>query len=316
MRLRELWRASPFRLTLLNGAVFAVALMALLGLIYWRTAGYITHQLDAIIVSERDPGQRPGRHLARARAGGGGRRRPGHRLLRPLLGRRDLITGNVRRLPANVKADNTPRTLNEPGLQPGARGLVRRQPWGEQLFVVHDAKVLTGLRDIIVNALVVSGAVILLLGLGAARPAQRPAPAPDRAPAIDPAAPAAFRASWACGCRSRAVATRSTCWRAWPVPLMDETERLLWEVKSVGDNVAHRPAHAAEPSCAPPSTAPPRRTASRIAARWSSGPWPTLDDLLVRFRALTRIGEIERRDRQGQFRVRQPARRRWSRCWN
>jgi hypothetical protein len=34
MRPGELWRTTPFRLTLMNGAVFALALMALLGLIY------------------------------------------------------------------------------------------------------------------------------------------------------------------------------------------------------------------------------------------------------------------------------------------
>ena len=33
MRLRELWRTTPFRLTLMNGAVFALAVMALLGLV-------------------------------------------------------------------------------------------------------------------------------------------------------------------------------------------------------------------------------------------------------------------------------------------
>jgi hypothetical protein len=43
---------TPFRLTLLNGAVFALAVVALLGMIYWRTAGYMSRQLDAIIVAE------------------------------------------------------------------------------------------------------------------------------------------------------------------------------------------------------------------------------------------------------------------------
>ena len=38
MRSRELWRTTPFRLTLMNGAVFALAIVALLGLVYLQTA--------------------------------------------------------------------------------------------------------------------------------------------------------------------------------------------------------------------------------------------------------------------------------------
>src|SRR5258708_8502156 len=52
MRLRELWRTTPFRWTVMNGAVFALAVMALLGLIYLQTAGYLARQIDGIVVSE------------------------------------------------------------------------------------------------------------------------------------------------------------------------------------------------------------------------------------------------------------------------
>src|SRR3954470_1078562 len=52
MKWGELWRTTPFRLTLLNGAVFALAVMALMGLIYLQTAGYLARQIDGIVVSE------------------------------------------------------------------------------------------------------------------------------------------------------------------------------------------------------------------------------------------------------------------------
>ncbi|MFT4252507.1 MAG: HAMP domain-containing sensor histidine kinase [Caulobacter sp.] len=301
MRPRELWRASPFRLTLLNGAVFAVAVMALLGLIYWRTAGYITRQLDAIIVSESAVlANGPADTLPeRVRAAVAADRRA---IAYYGLFSADgvWITGNVRRLPANAEADNRPRTLNEPGLQPGARGLVRRLPWGEQLFVVHDAKVLTGLRDIIVNALMVSGALILLLGLSAA--ALLSIPALRRVEQLRVASRAALAGRL--GVRLPVSHRRDEIDMLANLAngMMDETERLLWEVKSVGDNVAHdlrtplnrlRAAlyRATQDSC--PDEEARRDLIERALEE--------TDELLVRFRALTRIGEIERRDRQAGF---------------
>jgi methyl-accepting chemotaxis protein len=238
MRLRELWRASPFRLTLLNGAVFAVAVVALLGMIYGRTAGFITHQLDAIIVSESNalasgPADTLPQRVRDAVAA------DGRAIAYYGLFSEDgvWITGNVKQLPADAEADGEPRTLNEPGLQPGARGLVRRLPWGEQLFVVHDAKVLTGLRDIIINALAVSGAVILLLGLGAA--ALLSIPPLRRIENLRAASRAAL--SGELGVRLPVSRRRDEIdmLAGLANAMMDETERLLWEVKSVGDNVAH-----------------------------------------------------------------------------
>lgn len=299
MRLRELWRASPFRLTLLNGAVFAVALMALLGLIYWRTAGYITHQLDAIIVSESATlANGPADTLperVRAAVAADGRAIAYYGLF---SADGVWITGNVRRLPANIRADNTPRTLNEPGLQPGARGLVRRLPWGEQLFVVHDAKVLTGLRDIIVNALVVSGAVILLLGLGAA--ALLSVPPLRRIEHLRSASRAAL--SGELGVRLPVSRRRDEIdmLAGLANAMMDETERLLWEVKSVGDNVAHdlrTPLNRLRAALYRATQENCQQDRGEMVERALAD----TDDLLVRFRALTRIGEIERRDRQANF---------------
>ena len=301
MRLRELWRASPFRLTLLNGAVFAVAVVALLGMIYWRTAGYITRQLDAIIVSEstvlaKGPADTLPQRVRAAVAADS--RAIAYYGLFSADG--VYIAGNVDRLPADARADSVPRTLNAPGLQPGARGLVRRLPWGEQLFVVHDAKVLTGLRDIIVNALMVSGAVILLLGLGAA--ALLSIPPLRRVENLR----AASRAAQAGELGVRLPVSRRRdeidMLASLANGMMDETERLLWEVKSVGDNVAHdlrTPLNrlraslyrATQESCQDDEAR--RELIERALVE--------TDALLVRFRALTRIGEIERRDRQAGF---------------
>lgn len=299
MRLRELWRASPFRLTLLNGAVFAVAVVFLLGMIYGRTAGYITRQLDAIIISEgttlaNGPADTLPQRVRAAVAA------DGRAIAYYGLFSEDgvYITGNVRTLPADAQADGEPRTLNEPGLQPGARGLVRRLPWGEQLFVVHDAKVLTGLRDILINALAVSGAVALLLGLGvAALLSVAPLLRIEQLQAASRAA-----RSGELGVRLPVSHRRDEIdmLAALANTMMDETERLLWEVKSVGDNVAHdlrTPLNRLRAALYRATQENCQQDRGEMIERALAD----TDELLIRFRALTRIGEIERRDRQANF---------------
>ncbi len=52
VRRPELWRTTTARLTLLYGLVFAAGVVALLGLIYWSAAGYLTHQMDLIVTGQ------------------------------------------------------------------------------------------------------------------------------------------------------------------------------------------------------------------------------------------------------------------------
>jgi signal transduction histidine kinase len=300
MRPRELWRTTPFRLTLMNGAVFALAVVALMGLIYQQTAGYLARQIDGIVVSE-----------ARNLKVGGAERLPERVTQAVGTDSRHIeyyglfsadgvwISGNVRTLPPKLPIDGVPREIHAPNLQPGSRALVERMPWGEILFVGHDALVLTGLRAIIVNALALSGGLILVLGLAAAgalslRPLQR----------IDDlraASRAALRGEL--GVRLPVSRRRDEIDMLAGVAntMMDEAERLLWEVKSVGENVAHDL-----------RTPLNRLRALLYRVHQEAGlegsqremidqALAETDELLTRFRALQRIGEIERRDRQAFF---------------
>ena len=52
MRTPDLWRTTTFRLTLLYGAVFAFGVVALMGVVYWRTADYLNRQADLIVETE------------------------------------------------------------------------------------------------------------------------------------------------------------------------------------------------------------------------------------------------------------------------
>src|SRR5665213_1528268 len=54
MRFSELWRTSTFRLTILYGGLFALGTIALLWMIYVRSAVYMTTRLDGILNVEAD----------------------------------------------------------------------------------------------------------------------------------------------------------------------------------------------------------------------------------------------------------------------
>jgi signal transduction histidine kinase len=300
MKMGELWRTTPFRLTVMNGLVFALAVMALLGLIYQQTAGYLARQVDQIVVSE-----------AKNLTIGGPERLPERVTQAVATDTRHVeyyglfsaegiwISGNVRSLPASLPTDGVPREIHVPNLQPGSRALVERMPWGELLFVGHDALVLTGLRGIIVNALALSGGLILVLGLAAAA-ALSLAPL-QRIESLREASRAALKGQL--GVRLPVSRRRDEIDMLAGVAnaMMDEAERLLWEVKSVGDNVAHdlrtplnrlrALLYRAHQNAG--LAGPQREMIAQALAE--------TDELLARFRALQRIGEIERRERQASF---------------
>jgi len=300
MKRGELWRTTPFRLTLLNGAVFALAVVALMGLIYQQTAGYLARQIDGIVVSE-----------ARNLTAGGAERLPERVTQAVATDSRHVeyyglfsaegvwISGNVHTLPAKLPIDGVPREIHEPNLQPGSRALVERMPWGEVLFVGHDALVLTGLRGIIVNALLLSGGLILVLGLAAAAALSlRPLRRIDE---LRAASRAALKGEL--GVRLPVSRRRDEIDMLAGVAnaMMDEAERLLWEVKSVGDNVAH---DLRTPLNRLRALLYRVRQETRLAGaerEMIDQALAETDELLTRFRALQRIGEIERRDRQAFF---------------
>src|SRR5580658_11296267 len=54
MRFSELWRTTTFRLTALYGLLFALGTIALLGMVYLRSAVYLTERIDGILKTEAD----------------------------------------------------------------------------------------------------------------------------------------------------------------------------------------------------------------------------------------------------------------------
>jgi signal transduction histidine kinase len=300
MRPRELWRTTPFRLTLMNGAVFALAIVALMGLIYQQTAGYLARQIDGIVISEAKNLTVGGAEHLPERVAQAVATDSRHIEYYGLFSAEGIwISGNVRSLPPSLPIDGVPREIHAPNLQPGSRALVERMPWGEVLFVGHDALVLTGLRTIIVNALALSGGLILVLGLAAAAAlSARPLQRIDQ---LREASRAALKGEL--GVRLPVSRRRDEIDMLAGVAnaMMDEAERLLWEVKSVGDNVAHdlrTPLNRLRALLYRVHQETKLEGADREMIDQALA---ETDEMLVRFRALQRIGEIERRDRQAFF---------------
>jgi signal transduction histidine kinase len=300
MRRPEVWRTTTFRLALVYGAVFSAGVVALLALIYASAAGFLTGQMDEIVIGQAHALQTtaPAALPAQVRQAETedvrnvdyyGLYTPGGA----------WIAGNVRALPAGMPLTGAPRALHAPGLQPGARALAERLPSGEILFVGFDAKVLTGLRTILLQSLLWSGALIIMLGLSL-----------GAALSLGP-----LRRLQAVQLASRPIidgdlsARLPTSRRGDEIDMlagiangmMDEVERLLWAVKSVGDNVAH--------DLRTPLT---RLRALLYRVRRETGdearhaPMLTqaldeTDALLSRFKAIQRIAEIDRRESRAGF---------------
>ena len=296
----RLWRTTPFRLTAIYGGVFAVGVVALLWLVYVSAAGYITRQMDQIVLGQAQAlssglaAALPDR-IAQAEAAD--RRQVNYYGL--FSADRVWITGNVRALPADLPVDGQPRRLRGPRFQPGAQGLAQRLPWGEILVVGYDAKMLSGLRHIILECLLLSGGVILVLGLtlGAAMslgPLQRVQAGQRASQAILEGDLAARLPVSPRGDEIDSLARLANA-------MMAEVERLLGEVQNVGNHVAHdlrtplnrlrallyRTGQSFKPD-------DPRRAMLEQALRET-------DSVLARFKAVQRIAEIDRRARRAGF---------------
>jgi methyl-accepting chemotaxis protein len=233
-----IWRTTTFRLTLAYGAGFAVAIVVLLSLIYVDVAGYMILQMDQIVIGQAEALRSASAEDLPERirqVEAEDTRRVNYYGLFSKSG--EWITGNVRALPAGVILDGKPRELRQLGFSPGARALAETLPWGEVLFVGFDAKTLTGLRHIFVKSLIWTGSGIIILGLtlGAAfslGPLRR-------IKAVQEASLSVMEGDLGARLPIIGRGDEIDLLAAIANDMMDEVERLLGEVKSVGDNVAH-----------------------------------------------------------------------------
>jgi signal transduction histidine kinase len=300
VRTADLWRTTTFRLTLLYGAVFAFGVVALVGVVYWRTADFLNRQADLIVQTEAqalrkvDAQALPGR-IALEEA-----RDVRHLSVYGLFSRDgERVAGNAQGLPPNLKVDGPPGPLPPvEGYGKDARAVVVRLPWGELLLVGRDVTQLAQIAQILVQTLVVSGVTILVTGLAlggalSLDPLRRIREIQAASGRIMGGDLAVRLPSSGSGDELDALAEIVNA-------AMAEIERLVDEIRSVGDAVAHD------------MRTPLTRLRARLYRLHETTADPDVaaalaealgetDAVLARFRALLRLSELEARARRSGF---------------
>jgi len=298
MRLRQLWRTTTFRLTVLYGLVFAVGTMALLGMVYLQSAVYLTHRVDGILNTEADalqrsPPQELSQRIDEALALDGDKTN----VFALFSGSGAWIAGNLHDLPRALRVGGPPVEIAPTETFPASTRLIARSlPTGEELVVGRDVNQLREMRAIIASALIWSGVLIILVGLAC-----------GMALSIGPlrrlrVLQAAGR-DIAGGNLKRRMPTSNRSdeldmFAATVNYMMGEVERLMSEVKGSTDTIAHdlrtplTRARAQLHRIQQAETIEPVDIA-RVTAE--------IDEVLERFRALLRISELEARERHAGF---------------
>lgn len=293
----SLIRTSTFRLTASFGLLCAFAIVVLLGLVYFRTESVLSRRVDAILRSEAASlaGTSPDAILSVMKE----------------QAARDPLTD------FSVYAQTGERVAGRDGPKPGAlprdgsaldldghggpprRAMAVRLPWGETLVIERDTSQLAELKRIIIDALALSGGVIVLivgllsvsLSINPLRRVRAMQQASDLIGAGDLTArlPVTQRRD-----ELDALALMVNA-------MMDEIERLVTEARTVGEAIAHELRtpltrlrmsldHAAEGL-----SADDERRALIDACLAEA------DGLSGRFRALLRIAAVQARGRRAMI---------------
>jgi signal transduction histidine kinase len=297
----ELWRISRFRLTLFYGALFAAGVIGLLGLVYWQTAGFMTAQVDQILRVEAQEFAKGGPEGLPQWINEDIDRDARHINYYGLFAADGTwITGNIERVPTGLEVEAAPRDLGrQAGLGSDARAMAVRLPWGEILVVGRDVTQLGEIRRILLWALGWSGAAIVIVGLGlggalSVRPLRRIA-------AIQDASRRIMDGDLAVRLPAQARGDELDLLAAIVNTMLDEVHRLVGEVKSASDSLAHDLRTPLTRLRAllyrleqQPSLADAQRSMIQRALSET-------DSLLGRFQALLRISEIETKARREGF---------------
>jgi len=297
MRLSEVWRTTTFRLSVLYGVVFAAATVALLGVVYFQTVGFMTARVDRIL--DAQAGAQAGVSSAALRQRIDDALTLGARTTVFALftadGRR--ITGNIPREPLGLSPGDHPLEISDPAFFPtSVRLIARRLPSGEILVVGRDINQLRQIRQIIGSTLVWAGLATLLAGLAcgtalSVAPLRRLRDLQSAAREI------------AAGALARRMPISQNgdeldMFAAAVNQMMGDIDRLMAEVRTATETIAHdlrTPLTRARAQLhrLQQAEAVDRAEIARVTEE--------LDEVLDRFRAILRISEIESRARTAAF---------------
>jgi len=297
MRLSEVWRTTTFRLTLIYGLVFAVGIGALLALVYARSAVYMTHRVDRILEAEAGAEMAVPAAALRQTIDDGLIVNGRTSLFALFAADGTRITGNLRALPEGLTPGGRPvEAAATPEFGASARLLARRLPSGEILVVGRDIDQLREIRQIIASALIWSGIFIIVVGLACGvalslGPLRRLRELQDAGHDI------------ASGDLKRRMPSSKhgdelDMFAGTVNYMLGEVERLMAEVKTASDTIAH--------DLRTPLTRA-RAQLHRLGQTAAVNPGDIarvtaeLDEVLERFIAILRISEIETRARNAGF---------------
>jgi len=299
MRAPEIFRTPSFRIAGISAAVFVLGVLVLFAFVYWQTASRETRSVDRFI--EQQAGSLAGSHpheLIRALVLGGDQSERHIAYAALFDGNGQPIAGNLAALPKRFPVDGVAHEATLPGDRQ-VRAAAARLPDGEILFIARDVAELEQLQGIVRRALLLGVIPALLLALGAGallswrelrrvRMVHRAVarilegdlkerlPARNAADDFDRLAMAVNR-------------------------MLDEIERLIEEIRGVGDNIAH---DLRTPLTRVRARLERSRDASRGAAELDAaidGAIADLDQTLGIVTALLRIAEIEAGSRHAAF---------------
>jgi signal transduction histidine kinase len=290
----KLWRTTAFRLTVAFCAIFVTGIVLVLGLVYVQTVDFLSKRVDHILVSEASALRQAGPSdivpALRAISKTGSLSAFG---LFTTSGQ--LVAGDGLLTPSDLRMDSVPRDVTPHGDGPAQRALAEYLPWGQVLVVRRDASQLSEVRRIVLDALTLSGALIVTIGLAlaillSARPLRR-----VRAIQVASEAIAAGDLSL----RLPVDGSRDELDELSRIVnvMMDEVERLMGQAQTFGEAVAHELRtpltrlrttldHAAKGFT-------PADARGELLERCVA----ETDTLLTRFRALLRIAAVEARNR-------------------
>lgn len=292
------WRTTPFRLALSFGVIYALGVALLLGLVYQQTASYLTRRTDRILTSQAAMFRQAGPEQLPARLSLEARRDPLNGFaLYDQTGQH--VAGDAALDPSRLPADGTVREFFGLGRYKGVRAMAVPLPWGETLVVARDTGQLTRLRRILMEALVLSGSAIavlgalggVVLGLDPLRRIHAMRLASDRIVAGD------LATRLPVGRRQDELDALAGIVNA----MLAEIERLMVQARTAGESVAHELRtpltrlratleHAGE-ALTPDD--PRRALLERCVAE--------ADGVLARFRALLRIAAVEAKNRSAEI---------------
>jgi signal transduction histidine kinase len=302
--LRDLPRASGFRLGLFFLALFLAASAILFGFVYWRTAWYLHGEVDVWLKREL---------AARVASGEAALRQAveDHLRLDP-AGRRPFalfdpeahwIAGNPATLPTPLRRLDRPFNLTLPrdGAPEPFRGIAHRLVSGDIFLIAQEMSDIRKFRDLLLGAMASGATLVLVIGLAGA--AAIGAGAVSRIDAVTRAIERIVNGDFSE--RLPGGGTGGDLARLILVVnrMLDQIERLMREVKGVTEDIAHdlrtpltRLLAGLERTRRRATTADAYAVAVDEAIAETKG-------ILATFSALLRIAEIEDGARRAAFRT-------------